>query len=70
MTGVCQWLVLLSIFLSDLGDGTECTLSKRAGDTSENCAATRRDLNRLEKCLTGTSCSSAKRNAEYWPREE
>lgn len=49
--------VLSNIFLDDLDDGAECTLSKFAGDkklegavnTPEWCAAIQKDLNRVEK---------------------
>jgi len=49
--------VLFNALIKDLGDGTECTMSKFADDrklgrvanTPEGCAATQKDLNGLEK---------------------
>lgn len=44
---------LFNIFINELDDGTECTLSRFAlggvADTPEGCAPTERDLDRLEK---------------------
>lgn len=55
--GFIPGAVLFNFFMSDLNDGTECTLSnfeknmKWRGviDRPDGCAAIQRDLNKLEK---------------------
>lgn len=55
--GLIRGLIPFNIFVNDLHDGTECTLSKlaygtrqgRVADTAESCAAIQNDLDRLEK---------------------
>jgi len=55
--GLLQGPILFDIFIHDLNDGTECTLSKLADETErggvadapEGRAAIQRDLNRMEK---------------------
>lgn len=66
-TGVPQWLILsailFNIFISQLGDGADCTLSKFADDTElggkasslEGRAATQRDRTDWRNQLTGIS---------------
>lgn len=41
--------VLFNIFLNDLDNGADCTLSKFMTDKPEVCAVIQRDLNSLEK---------------------
>jgi len=55
--------VLFSLFITDLDDGAECTLSKFVGDTKmgrvadmpEGHAAIQRDLNSWRNGLSGAS---------------
>ncbi|KAK4831032.1 hypothetical protein QYF61_014920 [Mycteria americana] len=71
-SGVPQELILLDIFINDLGDETECTLSKFAddtnlggvGDTSDGCAAIQRDLDSLEKWVNRIFMKFEKGNAK------
>ena len=67
--------ILFSVFINDLGDGTECTLNEFADDTKlggevdgpEGCTAFQRDLNWLEKWATKNFMKFKKEKCKVLP---
>lgn len=67
--------VILNIFINNLSDGTECSISKFANemklgggvDPSEGCSAIHGDLGRLEKCTERNLMELSKEKCKVLP---